>query len=173
MKITLIMAQTIDGKVARTENEFINWTGSEDKKVFVRETKRIGTVIMGRKTYDTIGHPLAGRHIIVLTRTPREAISDERGRVTFTKESNPTLLARLEIEGVTEVALGGGPSVNAQFLSAGLIDEIILTIGPKIFGTGLSLFEGIAVDQSLALIKDEHLTPDTLLLHYRVLKPTV
>jgi len=37
-----------------------------------------GTLVMGRKTYDSIGKPLPGRETIVLSRTPPETLPVER-----------------------------------------------------------------------------------------------
>ncbi len=45
------------------------WHYPEDLKHFKRTT-RGHTVIMGRKTYESLGKPLAGRHHVVLTRDP-------------------------------------------------------------------------------------------------------
>jgi dihydrofolate reductase len=61
--------------VARADNRVIGkdgampWHLSEDLKRFKRIT--VGKpVIMGRKTFESIGKPLPGRHNIVLTRQP-------------------------------------------------------------------------------------------------------
>jgi dihydrofolate reductase len=61
--------------VARADNRVIGkdgampWHLSEDLKRFKRIT--VGKpVIMGRKTFESIGKPLPGRHNIVLTRRP-------------------------------------------------------------------------------------------------------
>jgi dihydrofolate reductase len=45
------------------------WHLSEDLKHFKRTTLG-GTMIMGRKTFDSIGRPLPGRRTIVVTRDP-------------------------------------------------------------------------------------------------------
>ncbi len=61
--------------VARGENGVIGvdgalpWHLSEDLKRFKRLTTG-KPIVMGRKTYDSIGRPLPGRHNIVLTRDP-------------------------------------------------------------------------------------------------------
>ncbi|NUR08830.1 MAG: dihydrofolate reductase [Nocardioidaceae bacterium] len=47
----------------------IPWHISEDLKHF-RETTRGNTVVMGRTTYEGIGHPLPYRTNVVVTRTP-------------------------------------------------------------------------------------------------------
>lgn len=165
------MAQTLDGKVAHSRNEFINWTCKEDKKFFVAETKRVGTIIMGRATFDTIGKPLPGRTIIVMTHAPRESIHDNDGVVEFTSDAPETIIKKLEAQNKDEVILAGGPTINSLFLNAGLINEIKLTVEPKIFGNGLSLFEGENLPiTSLELISCTNLTPQVLLVHYKVNK---
>ncbi len=97
MKTMLIMAQTVDGKIARNSNEFVDWAGKADKKLFVEITRRAGVIIMGSKTYDTIGKPLPGRKNIVLTKNP-ERISDHADLV-FTKKTPGEILKGLEQEG--------------------------------------------------------------------------
>lgn len=170
MKLTLLMVQSVDGVVAKNHDEFINWSSREDKKLFVAETKRAGVIIMGRRTFDTIGKPLSGRTIIVMTRTVRAPITEADGTVEFTTETPQMLVARLDVAGHAEAMLAGGPSTNAAFLEANLIDEIKLTVEPKIFGSGLSMFDGASFDKNLELIETRALTPHVFLLHYRVVK---
>jgi riboflavin biosynthesis pyrimidine reductase len=45
-------------------------------------------------------------------------------------------LARLHAAGLRRLSCEGGPSVNAQLLAAGLVDEVFLTIAPRILGAG-------------------------------------
>lgn len=173
MKIILLMAQSVDGKVARTANEFVNWTSKEDKKMFVAETKRARAVVMGRKTFDTIGTPLPGRHIVVMTRENRENRKQEtengKGTIHYTNDQPKIILQKLETQGFTEVIIAGGPTINALFLKENLINEIKLTIEPKLFGRGLSLFEGFDADINLELIECKNLTPHVLWVHYRII----
>ncbi len=70
MKVILIMAMTLDGKIARHSLEPVDWTGKADKRKFVEITKQAGAVIMGSATFDTIGKVLKGRKNIVMTRNP-------------------------------------------------------------------------------------------------------
>jgi dihydrofolate reductase len=55
MKVTLIMAMTADGKIARHNRHFPNWTGRADKRMFKQLTTQAGVVIMGSGTFATIG----------------------------------------------------------------------------------------------------------------------
>jgi dihydrofolate reductase len=165
MKVFLIMAQTLDGHISRSSSEFIDWTGSADKKMFMQVTKEAGVVIMGSKTFDTIGRPLPGRKNIVLTRN-KKRIGDGPNLV-FTAKEPRRLLEDLEVEGYSKVAIIGGSQVNSLFAKDNLINDIYITIAPRIFGTGLSLFNG-SLDIKLKLISTEILEEDYVLLHYTV-----
>ncbi len=167
MKAILIMAQTMDGIISRSSNEFIDWTGSADKKKFMQITKEAGVIIMGSKTYDTIGKPLPGRKNIVLTRNKSRKSDYEN--LIYTAKEPQTLLTNLASEGYSKVALIGGSQINSLFAESNLIDEIIITIAPKIFGVGLSLFN-VTLDLNLKLLSTEILEENFAMLHYSVIK---
>jgi dihydrofolate reductase len=131
MKVILLMAQTLDGKIGRNSGHFPDWTGKEDKRLFVRITKAAGVLIMGSKTYDTIGGPLPGRKNVVLTRD--QSRRSDSPELVFTGKSPRVVLADLQAEGYTTVVLAGGTVVNTLFARQGLIDEIMLTICPLFF----------------------------------------
>ena len=63
----MVMAETLDGKIAKTSNHFPDWTSREDKKFFQRVSKEIGVMIMGDKTFATFPAPLPGRLHVVFT----------------------------------------------------------------------------------------------------------
>ena len=54
-----------------------------------------------------------------------------------------------------------------MFMQAGLVDTIYMTVEPKLFGSGMSVFNK-PLDINLNLISTERLTDDVLFLEYRV-----
>lgn len=168
MKVILLMAITLDGKIAQSSDHFPDWTGKADKKYFMERTKQAGCLIMGRTTYDTIGRPLPGRKNVIMTRSPRGSAHDT-SVLEFTSQPPAILLQQLEKEGFKEVILAGGAQINTLFAKAGLIDEIILTISPLVFGSGLSLFNE-AVELSLELEELTTLDENLVLVRYQVAK---
>ena len=64
--------------------------------------------------------------------------------------------------------LGGGSFLNSLFLEHKLITEIILTIEPKIFGAGLSLFNK-DLDADLKLLETKNLNENTIMVRYQVI----
>lgn len=165
MKVSLIMAQTLDGIISRSSSEFVDWTGSSDKKLFKQMTKEAGVVIMGSKTFDTIGKPLPDRKNVVLTRN-KKRISDTQN-LLYTSEEPQQLLNDLQDEGYSNAALIGGAEINSLFAKYNLIDDLYITIAPRIFGLGLTLFT-ISLDLQLRLVSSEVFDSNYLLLHYAV-----
>lgn len=167
MKLTLLMAVTADGFIAKSSDHFPDWTGKADKQLFVSITKQAGVVIMGSKTFDTIGRPLPQRHNIILTRN-RSRVSQWEN-LTFTDQDPEMILRDLEKKGFSEAVLAGGAHINTLFAQKGLIDELFLTVCPVTFGQGISLFSS-PVEMDLELVEHSLLAENTLLMRYCVKK---
>ena len=167
MKVSLLMAITLDGKIGKSADHFPDWTGKEDKKLFVRLSRDAGVVIMGSKTFDTFGKPLPGRKNVILTRnTSRKS---EWDNLVYTDRPPETLVADLEAEGFSRVILAGGAQVNTLFARKGLIDEVLVTICPMIFGRGISLFTE-DVEMELDLKTVEKISDQVVYLTYNVVR---
>ena len=67
MKLSLIVAVSRNGVIGL--NNQLPWHLPEDLKYFKSVTMG-KPIVMGRKTYDSIGRPLPGRTNIVITRDP-------------------------------------------------------------------------------------------------------
>ena len=168
MKVILVAAISADGKIAeKVDQSSLDWTSKEDTQFFVEKTKEVGTVIMGKKTYATFGKPLKGRRLIVLTSKPGDEVAQEG--LEYTSEAPRELLKRLASEGVSQVVVGGGASVYGQFIAAGLVDEVFLTLEPIFFGAGVPLAEGFS-RLNMRLEEVTKLGESTVLLHYRIPK---
>jgi dihydrofolate reductase len=165
MKLILIMAMTADGKIGRTTAHFPDWTCSQDKRMFKKVSQEAGVVIMGSRTFDTIGKALPGRLNVVMTRRPDQYQDGEN--LVFWSGSAQALLDDLKNRNYKTAVLAGGATINSLFAGAGLIDEILLTIAPKLFGQGLSLFSA-PLDLDLELKAVDRLQSQTILLTYQI-----
>ena len=166
MKVIIMMAMTLDGKIAKTSNHFPDWTSREDKQLFQKISKEAGVVIMGDKTFFTFPTPLKERLNVVFTleKNPKPIEG-----VKWVKGEPEAVIAELESMGYKSAILGGGAFINGLFLEHKLIDEIYITVEPKIFGDGLSLFKG-DFDVNLKLKSVEKINDDSVVLKYEVLK---
>ena len=164
MKKTLLMALTLDGKIGESSDHFPDWTEKADKQLFKSYTKEAAVFVIGRKTFDTMGRALPGRLNVVMTRTPKESKEKD---LWFTDLSPKELIKDLEKKGFEEVVIAGGQIVNTLFIKENLIDEILVTISPKLFGKGLSLFdETVALD--LELLEVQPIGENTIQVRYKI-----
>ncbi len=169
MNVFLIAAITLDGFIGRDSKQIsTSWTSQEDKKWFNQRTKEAGVIIMGSKTYETIGRSLPGRLTVVMTSQPERYHTDDPGLV-FTKQSPVELIEWLKNKNYSEVAICGGSSIYTQFVKAGLVQQMYLTLEPIIFGQGVGLFNE-PLDTKLHLVEQRQLSAQTLLLEYQVIK---
>ena len=163
------MVMAVNGKIA--QNKFQNsfeWNSKEDQRQFLERIKRIGTVIMGSNTFQTINQrPYGSVDYIVLTNDASKF--KEQPRVEFMSGNVVSVYQILKERGLSHVALLGGPTVNSQFFNYGLIDEIFLTIEPVMLLTGINLVNELEKNIQLNLIDMVRIEKsDTLLLHYTI-----
>lgn len=73
MKIAIIVARSRNNVIGKGSD--IPWHVKGEQKRF-GEITRGGVLIMGRKTYESIGRPLPGRETIIITRNPAYSVKD-------------------------------------------------------------------------------------------------
>ena len=163
--VTMMMAITADGKIAKDSQQFADWTSREDKKLFVEVSNIHGVIMMGENTFKTFPSPLKVRLNVVFSEKENP---EEIGGVKWVKGDPQKVLLELESMGYKSALLGGGSFLNSLFLENKLISEIILTVEPKIFGSGLSLFNR-DLNANLKLLEFKKLNEDTLMIRYKVI----
>ncbi len=120
MKISLVVAMAKNRAIGR--NNALPWRLSPDLKRFRRITMG-HPIIMGRKTYQSIGRPLEGRKNIVITRNP-----DFRPEGVNVARSIDEALSSADDD---EIMIIGGADIYAQTLDRA--DRIHLTLIHKSF----------------------------------------
>lgn len=121
MKLALIVAQGLN-RVIGHQNR-LPWYLPEDLKYFKQVT--LGKpVIMGRKTYESIGKPLPGRTNIVITRDAQWSAPGVKV-VASLQAAIELGEAQALIDGVDEAIVMGGAQIYEQALP--LVDRLYLT----------------------------------------------
>ncbi|MBS7563559.1 dihydrofolate reductase [Mucilaginibacter sp. Bleaf8] len=120
MTVSIIVATGENNAIGK--NNQLLWHLPADLKFF-KETTAGHTIIMGRKTFDSIGKPLPKRRNIIVTRQP---IKIEGCEVVNSLEMGLALCQNDE-----EVFIGGGAEIYQQALP--LTNRIYLTIVHKEF----------------------------------------
>ena len=154
--------QTLDGKVAVKENDLPAgrqgyWPiGSKGDYEVLEELRSYADCLIhggnlarefGEVTLKNINKPLFQQIRRVLgksTKLPYYAITNKPGTLKTRQGTNlihlrgenlKELVDELKEKGYKHILVEGGPTLLGSFLKENLIDEVFLTISPKIFGT--------------------------------------
>ena len=174
MKTILIFVSTVDGKITKWgEPHVSSWSSHQDQDYYKNVLNASGLIVMGSNTFnaDTF-KPSAIHQLIIMTGHPDKYKSLEvPGQLEFTNQSPVELTARFKSKGHKQMLVIGGPHVATSFLKEQLIDELWLTLEPKIFGTGGNFATGVNLDINLRLLHFEKVNEQgTLITKYEVLK---
>jgi dihydrofolate reductase len=151
--------------------------------VFEEALDNVGATIMGRKMFgggpgpwgdDPWGgwwgdEPPFHTPVFVLTHHEREPLEKEGTTFHFVTDGIQSALEQAkEAAGGRDISLGGGADIAQQYLAAGLIDEMLLSVVPILLGGGTRLLEGLA-EADVGLEQVEVIeAPDVAHLRYRV-----
>jgi dihydrofolate reductase len=173
MRCSVFIATSLDGFIARTDGG-IDWlatVGRPDEDYGYQKFRdSIDVLVIGRKTYETaLGFdewPYAGKRCIVLThRSPAPKYAEE-----FFDGPPAALVARLAAQNARRVYVDGG-SVIRQFLAAGLIDDLTVSIIPILLGDGIRLFGDTSRDVPLTLLVSQAFPSGLVQVSYRARPP--
>jgi len=174
MKTILIFVSTLDGKITKwSEPNISSWSSHQDHDYYKKILNESRLIVMGSNTFnaDTFKHS-SDHQLIIMTGHPDKYKSLEiTGQIEFTNESPVELIARFKNKGRKQMLVIGGSHVATSFLKEQLIDELWLTLEPKIFGTGGNFVTDVKLDINLSLIHCEKVNEQgTLITKYAVLK---
>jgi diaminohydroxyphosphoribosylaminopyrimidine deaminase / 5-amino-6-(5-phosphoribosylamino)uracil reductase len=159
--VTWKYAATLDGRTAAADGTSRWITGDVARAAVHRLRATCDAVLVGSGTVLADDPQLtvrdeAGRDV---ERQPLRVVVDRRGRVPaearvfddaapthVSRAGSPAeVLAELFGRGVRRVLLEGGPELAAGFLRAGLIDEVVVHLAPKLLGAGPSLVGDLGI----------------------------
>jgi dihydrofolate reductase len=136
---------------------------SLDSQVWADNFARFGPQIIGRTMFD-YGYPNWGENppfhapVFVVTHRGQERI-DKSGGTSYTFVASGIKAAVEQARAVScgkDVLLAGGVSIAQQALAAGLVDEVVLHVVPRLVGQGLRLFGSTRVDlRSIETVQGE------------------
>ena len=113
MQISLVVAAAKNGVIG-LDGE-IPWRLPDDQRFFRRLTTG-HCIVIGRKTFDSIGKALPGRKNLVLSRSPHDPVDD----VEFFRELESALQ-----QGIAQCFIAGGEAIYREGLE--LADSIYMT----------------------------------------------
>jgi len=176
MKVVMIMVSSVDGKTTKgSDPDVYKWSSPEDQKHFFSLIKENNLIVMGRETYEASKKiiKLDEKKIrIVLTKEPKKYFKHTvQKQLEFSNENPKNLIKRMSGLGYKKMLLVGGGTVNGLFLKQNLVDELYLTVEPKIFGRGKEIVAGQLLNTKMQLVSVKKLNKTgTILLKYMINK---
>jgi dihydrofolate reductase len=169
MKVVLYLATTANGLIAG-ENDNVDWVWENKLKVDAKILGQAKHFVVGRKTYDLMPKKEFQKKMTYYVFTANKNLKPKVNQVHFVHESPKTFLSRLKKNGAEIVCIYGGANLNASFMEANQVDELILDIEPITLGKGINLFRGNNFDRKLKLLHLTELPGGTIRIHYQVKK---
>ncbi|HEV7388287.1 MAG TPA: dihydrofolate reductase family protein [Gemmatimonadaceae bacterium] len=153
---------------------------------FLRDSHaNIGATIMGRNMFG--GHPGPWkasnpwngwwgknppyhRPVFVITHHPREPLRLEGGNTfNFVTDGIESALEQARrVTGEKDVEFVGGAAVANEYLNAGLIDEMDLSVAPILLGAGARMFDGVG--DALRHFALERTVAEPKVTHYKFIR---
>lgn len=174
MKTILVFVSTLDGKITKWGNPHVKlWSSQNDQEYFKKIWNDTRLIIMGSNTFHIEPiKPDPAHLLIIMTREPEKYKKYEViGQLEFRSETPGQLAEHFDKEGHKCMLVVGGAHIATSFLKEQLVDELWLTIEPKIFGTGGNFVIEEKLDINLELISSESVNKQgTLFTKYSVIK---
>ncbi|MDP4198912.1 MAG: dihydrofolate reductase [Bacteroidota bacterium] len=139
MKTIVVFVTTLDGKVTKWGDPHVQqWSSKEDQSYFKKTWDESPLIIMGSGTFDFAPvKPSPKNLLVIMTRNPTQYKKYVvPGQLEFSDLAPEELTQRFKDKGYGRMLVVGGPHVATSFFRDNLVDELWLTLEPKIFGTG-------------------------------------
>ncbi len=138
--IRYIVAMSLDGFIAGPNGE-IDWIENDPDVDFAAIWAQFDTALMGRKTYEVAMRRLgekafAGVASFVFSRTLKQ---QEHPGVTVVRELDADWIQTLKRQSGKDLWLFGGGSLFRQFMDAGCIDSVEVSVIPVLLAEGVPL----------------------------------
>lgn len=158
--VTLKAATTLDGRVAAADGSSRWITGAEARADAHRLRARCGAVLVGSQTAliddpqltvrDASGRLVGDQplRVVVGRRGPRPGshLTDGAAPTAHLPTHDVhEVLDHLQGLGIHHALVEGGPTLGAAFLSAGVVDEVVVYLAPAVLGAGPAAFGDLGI----------------------------
>jgi dihydrofolate reductase len=180
-RLKLQMQISIDGMVAVQRGyAYFKWD-EEVRQYSIANAANVDCILLGRKTATgfiphwksvaanpedadfEFGTLITEIPKVVFSRTLRKS---EWPNATVANNEIVDYVNQLKTQTGKDLLVYGGTSFVASLIDRNLIDEYHLLLNPVIFGSGLTIFRGLADTLRLTLVRNRAFSCGTVLLHY-------
>jgi diaminohydroxyphosphoribosylaminopyrimidine deaminase/5-amino-6-(5-phosphoribosylamino)uracil reductase len=143
--VTLKLAMSLDGRIARPTGESRWITGGEARAHAHLERARADMILVGRGTFEADDPRLDVRLAGLEDRSPRRAmLTSGPAPAGWEVVNSPEAIAGLE--SVNDLLVEGGAGAASAFLAADLVDRLLIYWAPILIGEGKSALGDIGLE---------------------------
>ena len=171
-ELIVYIAMSVDGFIAGNNDDlsFLQQVEQEGEDYgYADFIQTIDTVIIGRRTYDTVlqltdQFPHADKTCYIIS----SKAQDSKGKLHFYSGDLKALVTELKNEQSDKhIFCDGGASIVQQLLRLQLVDRLIVSIIPVVLGDGIRLFGDNTAQQQLTLISSKAYPKGLVQLQYQ------
>ena len=159
MPATVFVGTSVDGFIARS-NGGLDWLpeGGGEPHGYTEFIATVDAIVIGRNTFETVlafpDWPYGDKRVVVLSSRTLD-LSAVRGVVEQMAGRPAEIVSRLAATGAHHLYIDGGITIQ-RFLSAGLIQRLVITRVPVLIGDGIPLFGALPHDVQLRHVATRH-----------------
>ena len=174
MKATVYVGVSVDGFLARKNHkwDFLMPDGTEPPPGFEEFLASVDTLVMGRNTFEAVRGmdpwPYGKTPVAVLSSREVDFSGLKDVRIERMSGTPQEVVAKLEARGAKHLYIDGGITIQ-RFLSAGLINRLIVTQVPVLIGDGIPLFGPLPHDVKLKHVKTTEYPDGAVRSEYEVI----
>jgi dihydrofolate reductase len=160
MTATVFVGASVDGFIARNNGDldFLDEGGSEPHG-YTEFIAGVDAIVIGRNTFEKVltfgSWPYGDKRVVVLSSRPLDLSVVVGGVVEQMAGPPADIISQLAATGAQHLYIDGGITVQ-RFLSAGLIERLVITRVPVLIGDGIPLFGALPRDIRLQHVATRH-----------------
>ena len=171
MSASVFVGISVDGFLARRNGDLDFLPQEPEPHGYDEFMAGIDAIVIGRKTFETVlafgGWAYGQRRVVVLSSQPLDFSTIREGNVEQMSGPPAEIVAKLAASGAHNLYIDGGITIQ-RFLSAGLIQRLIVTRVPVLIGDGISLFGALPQDIRLHHVRTQHYPSGLVQSEYRI-----
>lgn len=171
MKISILMALSVNGYIAREDGEedFLLNDGWQIMKDYIEE---YGNLVWGKTTYENVmtwgeeyRKDLENVNLYIISSQEYPSSNN----VIYCKSPSEAI-EKIKNKGMKKVLISGGAKLNSAFIKEKLADELILSYNPVVVPSGINLFSSDISDVTLKLKEVKDVGNSIVHIKYEILK---
>jgi len=176
MKLTLSFVISINGKITKGLDGAVGkWTSAEDQTHVENLRKGADVLIRSDVNYEIAKEKIElakdKLHVIISESPERFESEQKEGSLEFPSGTLKEIKEDLTKRGYKNALLSAGSGLAAAFMKDKLVDELVITYEPKVFGQGKPMFNDFEGDFDLKLIRLDRVNElGTIIGFYEIIK---